>query len=51
VRHAKNDDRVAKIAVIVRRRLEEWKEEDFKSKLKIIERENFDNISDLKDEL
>ena len=33
----------------MRKRLEEWKDEDFKCKLTVIERENFDDLSDLKD--
>jgi hypothetical protein len=33
----------------VRKRLEEWKEEEFKCKLVVIERENFDNLEELKD--
>ena len=35
----------------MRRRLEEWKDEDFKCKLKIVQMESFDDMSSLKDEL
>lgn len=30
VRAAKNDERIGELALIVRKRLEEWKDEDFK---------------------
>lgn len=39
------------MALIVRKRLDEWKDEDFKFKLKIIELENFDDLSILQTEL
>jgi len=35
--------------MIVRRKLEEWNQDEFKPELKIIQRENFDNLEDLKD--
>ena len=35
------------MGLLVRRRLPEWKDEDFKCKLKVIERENFDNLDDV----
>jgi putative NADH-flavin reductase len=36
VRHAKNDGRIGELSLIVRRKLEEWNEEEFKCKLNII---------------
>lgn len=36
---------------MVRRSLEEWKQEEFKPKLKILVKDNFDDLSDLKPQL
>lgn len=36
VKHAKTDDRIKELALVVRNRLDEWKDEDFKCKLKVI---------------
>ncbi len=46
---AKTEERVSEMALLVRRRLDIWNEEDFPFKLNYIERENFDDISELKD--
>ncbi|CDW73733.1 UNKNOWN [Stylonychia lemnae] len=51
VRHAQNDDRIEELALIVRKRLEEWKDEDFKCKLRVIEMPNFDDMTQLETEL
>ena len=51
VRHAKSDDRIEELCLVVRRRLEEWKDEDFKCKLKVISLESFDDLTPLKDQL
>ena len=37
------------MSLLVRRRLPEWKDEDFKCKLSVIERDNFDDLNDLKE--
>jgi aspartate-semialdehyde dehydrogenase len=50
VRYVKKDPRIEELTLLVRKRLDEWKDEDFLPvKLKVIERPNFDDISDLKD--
>ena len=36
VKWAKKDDRIEELALVVRKRLDEWKDEDFKCKLKVI---------------
>lgn len=36
VKHAKNDPRIEELCLVVRKRLDEWKDEDFKCKLKVI---------------
>ena len=36
VRHAKEDNRIEELALIVRKRLDEWKDEEFKCKLRVI---------------
>lgn len=51
VRHAKNDPRLEELCLVVRRRLEEWKDEDFKCKLKVVQLESFDDLSPLKDQI
>ena len=51
VRHAKNDPRLEELCLVVRRRLEEWKDEDFKCKLKVVQLESFDDISPLKEQI
>ena len=37
--------------LIVRRPLEEWKQEDFKPKLTIIQKETFDDFTDVREQL
>ena len=49
VRHAQKDPRISELCLVVRKRLEEWKDEDFKCKLKVVQMENFDDMSSLKD--
>ncbi|CDW86134.1 UNKNOWN [Stylonychia lemnae] len=51
IRCAKQDPRVKEISVIVRRRLEEWKQEDYLPELKIIQRDNLDNLDELQEQL
>ncbi|CDW77516.1 UNKNOWN [Stylonychia lemnae] len=51
IRCAKQDPRVKEISMIVRRKLEEWKQEEFQPELKFIQRENFDNLNELQDQL
>jgi N-acetyl-gamma-glutamylphosphate reductase len=51
IRTAQKNDEIAELTLLVRRRLPEWKQEDFKPRLNFIERENFDDISDLASEL
>jgi oxidoreductase len=51
VRHAKKDPRIDELALVVRTKLEEWKEEDFQCKLKVITMENFENMAPLKEQL
>ena len=51
VRWAQKDDRLEEFAVLVRKPLEEWKEEDFKCKFKVIQMESFDNLHEVKDQL
>ena len=48
VKHAKNDPRIEELCLVVRKRLDEWKDEDFKCKLKVIQMENFDDLESLK---
>ena len=48
IKWAKGDERISELALIVRKKPEEWKNEDFKANLVVIERENFDDLSDLK---
>eukprot|EP00347_Sterkiella_histriomuscorum_P019926 403339774 len=51
VRHAKNDERISELALVVRKRLDEWKDEDFKCKLRVMEYENFDDMTQLETDL
>ena len=51
VRWAKNDERLEEICLVVRKRLDEWKDEDFKCKLKVIQMDSFEDMSALKTEL
>ena len=51
VRHAQKDPRIAELCLVVRTRLEEWKDEDFKCKLKVVKMDNFDDMSSLKDSI
>lgn len=51
VRCAAKDPRVSEITLIVRRTLEEWTQENFKPKLNIIQRENLENLHELKEQL
>ncbi len=51
VKHAKKDPRIEELCLVVRKRLEEWKDDDFLCKLKVISMENFDDMSTLKQEL
>ncbi len=46
-----NDDRIGELALVVRRRLPEWKDEDFKCKLRILQLDSFENLASLKEEL
>jgi uncharacterized protein YbjT (DUF2867 family) len=39
------------LCLVVRKRLEEWKDEDFKCKLKVVQMDNFDDMSSLKEEI
>ena len=49
VRHAKKDQRIEELCLVVRKRLDEWKDEDFGCKLKVVQMENFDDMTSLKD--
>ena len=51
VRHAKKDNRIEELCLVVRHRLEEWKDEEFNCKLKVVQMENFDDMSSLKSEV
>eukprot|EP00347_Sterkiella_histriomuscorum_P007746 403347714 len=51
VKHAQNDERISELALIVRKRLEEWKDEDFKCKLTVLEYENYDDMSKMENDL
>ncbi len=46
VRLAQKDPRIEELCLVVRRRLEEWKEDDFSCKLKILEVMDFDKLSE-----
>ena len=48
---AKQDDRLEEFAVVVRRRLDDWKDEDFKCKFTVIQMDSFDSLHDAKDQL
>lgn len=45
LRYASTNESIEELALICRRRLEEWKDENFKPKLKVIQMENFDDLS------
>lgn len=49
VKHAKSEPRLEELCLVVRKRLDEWKDEDFGCKLKVIQMDNFDDMSTLKD--
>lgn len=49
VRHAKKDARIEELCLVVRKRLDEWKDEDFTCNLKVIAMDNFDDLSPLRD--
>ena len=51
VRHAKGDQRIDELCLVVRKRLEEWKDDDFKCKLKVVQMENFDDMTPLKEHI
>lgn len=51
VKYAKTHDNISELALVVRKPLEEWKAEDFKCKLKILQLPSFDDLSSLADEL
>ena len=51
VKHAKKDPRIGELCLVVRKRLEEWKDEDFLCPLKVIQMDNFDDMSPLKESL
>ena len=51
VRCAKNDKRITEIALVVRRKIDEWNPENFIPKLTVIEKESFDDMSSLEEEL
>ena len=51
VKHARKDPRIGELCLVVRKRLEEWKDEEFQCKLKVVQMENFDDMSALKTEL
>ncbi|CDW75574.1 UNKNOWN [Stylonychia lemnae] len=51
IRNAKQDPRVTEITIVVRRTLEEWKQEDFSCEIKIIMLENLDNLEEIKEQL
>ena len=48
---AKQSTHVEELFLIVRRPLEEWKQEDFTPKLTILQKENFDDFSDIREQL
>lgn len=45
VRHAKTNPNIDTLCLVVRHRLDEWKDEDFKCKLKVIQMESFDDMT------
>ena len=51
MRAIKQDERIEVATLLVRKPLEEWKQEDYVPKLDFIARDNFEDISDLKDRL
>mmetsp|Transcript_16170 Transcript_16170/g.15551 ORF Transcript_16170/g.15551 Transcript_16170/m.15551 type:complete len:177 (-) Transcript_16170:185-715(-) len=51
VKFAMNDERISELALLVRKKDEEWKEENSKPTLKVIERPDFDDLTDLKETL
>ena len=51
VDHLKQDERVSELLLIVRKKLDEWNQEDFKPKLTILTKENFDSFDDIKEQL
>ena len=53
VRHAMKDPRIEELCIIVRRRLDEWKEENFICKLKVIQLDTLDKMatSDTKEQI
>jgi uncharacterized protein YbjT (DUF2867 family) len=51
IRHAKNDTRIEKLAIITRRTLDEWNQSDFKPLIQIIKKDNFGNFDNIKTSL
>lgn len=51
VKHAKTDPRIEELCLVVRKRLDEWKDEDFLCKLKVVAMDNFDDMSPLREQL
>ena len=51
VRCAKKDERIEELCLLVRSRLDEWKDEDFLCKLKVIQMDNFDDLNPIKNQL
>ena len=51
VRHAQKDPRISELCLFVRHRLDEWKDEDFKCKLKVVQMDTFDDMSNIKDSI
>ena len=49
VRCAMKDERIEELCLLVRSRLDEWKDEDFLCKLKVIQMDNFDDLNPIKD--
>jgi putative NADH-flavin reductase len=45
VKHAKEDQRIDELCVVVRKIPKEWNHDDFKCKLKVIQMDNFDDIT------
>ena len=45
VRHAKNNPNIDELCLVVRKRLDEWKDEEFKCKLKVVQMESFDDMT------
>ena len=46
---ARNNPQIGELILLVRRVLDEWKQEEFQPKLTFIIKENFDSFDDVKD--